>query len=124
MIDTAAYTSRLREELEKVTGELGELGIHNPHVTQDWIATEDASEEEADPNLVADRTEDWIEKTGEVEALEARFNDLKRALQKIDAGTFGICEIGGEEIEDDRLDANPAARTCKAHMNDEQDLPA
>ena len=45
-------------------------------------------------------------------------------LKKIEAGTFGVCEISGEPIEEDRLDANPAARTNKANINNEADLPA
>ena len=39
------------------------------------------------------------------------------ALERIEKGTYGICEVGNEEIEEDRLNANPAARTCKAHLN-------
>ena len=35
----------------------------------------------------------------------------------IAAGTYGTCEVSGEQIEEDRLEADPAARTCKAHMN-------
>jgi len=36
-------------------------------------------------------------------------------LKKIEDGTYGICEVGGEEIPEDRLDANPSARTCIEH---------
>ena len=41
---------------------------------------------------------------------------VDEALEKIEKGTYGICETGGEKIEEDRLEANPSARTCKAHM--------
>jgi RNA polymerase-binding transcription factor DksA len=45
-------------------------------------------------------------------------NDVKGALTKIAEGKFGMCETGGDHpIEADRLAANPAARTCKEHMN-------
>ncbi|MBP9668768.1 MAG: TraR/DksA C4-type zinc finger protein [Candidatus Pacebacteria bacterium] len=50
-----------------------------------------------------------------VEELEARYKNVLHALQKIEEGTFGMCEVGGEEIAEDRLMANPAARTCVAH---------
>lgn len=123
MIDTAIYKNRLEEELSGITKELSDLGIHNPAVKEDWIATpQDVAQEEADPNLVADRVEDWDERTAELSALETRYNNIVRALGKIEAGTYGICELSGHEIEKDRLDANPAARTCKAHINDERDL--
>ena len=38
--------------------------------------------------------------------------------KKIEDGSYGTCETGNDHpIEKERLDANPAARTCKAHMN-------
>ncbi len=50
--------------------------------------------------------------------LENRWNEVRAALKKIEAGTYGICEISGEPIEEDRLEVNPAARTCKEHMDE------
>lgn len=125
MINTAVYKQKLEEELASLTAELKELGIHNPQVKEDWIAIpQDVATSEADENVGADRAEDWLERTATLGALETRYNNITRALQKIENGTFGICEISNEPIEEDRLEANPAARTCKAHINDEQDLPA
>ncbi|MDE2079336.1 MAG: TraR/DksA C4-type zinc finger protein [Patescibacteria group bacterium] len=49
--------------------------------------------------------------------LEGRLNMVTNALDKIKAGTYGTCEVCGEEIERDRLTANPAATTCKVHMS-------
>ena len=70
MIDTAVYKQKLEEELTGLTNELKELGIHNPQVKEDWIALpQDVNTEEADPNVSADRTEDWIERTAEVSQL-------------------------------------------------------
>lgn len=125
MIDTSTFKAQLESELAQITADLKDLGIHNPEVQEDWIATpQDVSTQEADENVSADRTEDWLERNATLSALETRYNGIRRALQKIESGTYGICEISGEEIEEDRLRANPAARTCKAHINDEQDLPA
>ncbi len=125
MIDTAAYKDRLEQELGAITEDLKELGIHNPQAKEDWIATPEGVEvQEADPNVGADRAEQWLERTATLGTLETRYNGINRALQKIKDGTFGTCEICGAELEEDRLEANPAARTCKTHMNDEQDLPA
>ena len=124
MIDTNAMNVRLEEMKAELTAELATLGIHNPD-SGDWLATpEGVNTSEADPNVGADRNEDWAEKRATLGTLETRFNNIKRALAKIEAGTYGVCEISGEVIEADRLDANPAARTCKAHLNDEADLPA
>ncbi len=124
MIETETYKQRLLDERDLLVKELSELGIHNPQVPADWIATpEDPSNAEADKNIVADRKEEWGERRAEIEPLEARYNNVVRALAKIEVGTYGICEISKNEIEPERLDANPAARTCIAHLNDEAQLP-
>ena len=51
-----------------------------------------------------------------MEVLEGRLMDIVSALQKIDNGNFGICEECSQEIEEDRLEANPSSKTCQAHM--------
>lgn len=122
-VDTATYKVRLEEMLAELTEELQTIGVHDPENPDNWTEkTTDLDLSSADVNDVADRTEEWEERRGIVATLETRYNNIRRALGKIDAGTFGICEISGDEIEADRLDANPAARTCKQHMNDESTL--
>jgi RNA polymerase-binding transcription factor DksA len=124
MIDTVIYKERLEKELDEITTGLQALGIHNPQVKEDWIALpEDGEIAEADENVAADRAEDLEERIATLAMLETRYNNIVRALSKIEAGTYGICEVSGAPIEEERLTANPAARTCKAHLNDEQDLP-
>ncbi len=63
------------------------------------------------------------EKTDETEELSNRFgqeNDLKRgldeinaALEKIEKGTYGICESCSGKIEDEVLEIDPESRLCK-----------
>jgi RNA polymerase-binding transcription factor DksA len=123
MIDITVYKTQLEEDLAVITKELQTLGIHNPQVKEDWIALPDeVGMGESDDDLLADKTEDWEERVATLAALEAQYNDIVRALGKIENGTYGVCEISGEEIEEARLNANPSARTCIAHMDDEQDL--
>jgi DnaK suppressor protein len=50
-----------------------------------------------------------------VKELEARHTDVADALEKMDEGVYGLCEECDEPIDLDRLQANPAARTCKKH---------
>lgn len=122
-METKAFSDALTKEHALLITELESLGSIDHTVAGDWVEkSEEPFEEAADENVVADRTEAWIERTGELSVLEQRINDVSRALEKIAAGTFGSCEICQADIEQDRLEANPAARTCKAHLNDEVDL--
>jgi len=117
------YKAKLKTELNELTEELKTLGVHNPEVKEDWIATpEGVNIGESDPNVGADRVEDWDERRATLSTLETRYNNVVRALKKIEDDTYGLCEIGNEPIEEDRLEANPAARTCKTHMNNESEL--
>ena len=72
---------------------------------------------------IRDRVEDWDERRSTIAALETRYNNIKRALDKIEKGTYGICEISGQPIEAERLKANPAARTSQANQEKEAQLP-
>jgi len=102
--------------LKLVEGELKDLGWKNP-ATGEWEATGgDIDSTATESDELGDKQEEYEERREEIEPLEARWNDIKAALDKIDEGTYGVCEKCGEQIEEDRLEANPAARTCKADM--------
>ena len=47
---------------------------------------------------------------------ERTLDDVDRALERLDDGTYGTCEACGEPIAEDRLDAHAAARTCERHL--------
>ena len=38
--------------------------------------------------------------------------EVEAALARLDAGTYGICEVCGEPIAAGRLEVRPTARTC------------
>ncbi len=118
------HTHVLEAQLRDLTEELKAVGIHNPDNAADWIAVpEGVDANQSDTDLLADVVEEWDGRQALVATLERRWNDINRALAKISSGSFGTCEVCAASIEEDRLDANPAARTCKAHMNDDGTLP-
>ncbi|GFR35039.1 TraR/DksA C4-type zinc finger protein [Thermobrachium celere] len=43
---------------------------------------------------------------------------IDQSLKNMEDGTYGLCEICGGEIEEDRLEVIPYASTCKNCMND------
>ncbi len=119
------YRARLEAMLVDITNELTTVGIHNPENPSDWIAVpEELDAEEPDLNLAADNVEAWNERSGIVATLEARYNGIKGALARIEAGTFGICEICQAPIEEKRLMVSPTARTCMTHLEDESQIAA
>lgn len=118
MIDITHFKERLLSEKAQLQEELAEIARFNTE-TNVWEATPNQDMMgEIDENDAADRFEDFEGRSSMVETLGGRFADVTAALAKIDAGTYGICEISGDEIEAARLEANPAARTNKAHMNE------
>lgn len=45
---------------------------------------------------------------------QSTLREIDEALERIEAGTFGLCEICGEPIVRERLKAMPHARNCIA----------
>lgn len=110
--DLEHFKDKLDAELKNVIEELKTVGRINPDNPEDWEPTgADFNIPESDPNDVADEIEGYEERAAILKQLEIRFNEIKRALEKTENGTYGICEVSGEEISRDRLEANPAART-------------
>jgi RNA polymerase-binding protein DksA len=44
--------------------------------------------------------------------LEKKLQDILEALQRMDTGTYGVCENCHQDIDIERLKANPSAKTC------------
>lgn len=100
-------------ELEK---ELGAIGRKRSD-TGEWEAVPEDAPIETNED-VAEKFEELEERRATEHNLEVRLKEVEAALEKMKNGTYGKCEVSGEEIEEDRLEANPAARTCKRHLND------
>lgn len=85
----------LRNELDDETdGEQSELSDYDQHPADSGSET---FEREKDLSIL--------------EQLEAELAELRAALDRIDAGTYGIDEVTGKPIAPERLAAMPTART-------------
>ncbi len=116
-MDTEHFKSRLLEEKATLERELASVGRQNPSNPGDWEPVPEDASMEPDPNDQADQMEEYGNNAAILTDLEKRYQDVQDALARIDAGTYGTCEVSGEAIEEDRLEADPAARTSKAHMH-------
>ncbi len=115
--------TQLEELLAQVTEELKAIAEQNPD-TGDWEAVPDKLEQaEADENSEADAAEELAARSATVTELETSYRNINHALSKIEAGTFGRCEVCDEVIAISRLEILPSARTCTTHMDEERNLP-
>lgn len=114
------YKELLLAEKKRLEEELPSVGRINTSEPGGWEGTPGDSEQvdTEDDNSLADTFEEFEERNAVEVELESQLIIVKNALERIEAGTFGICKIGGEEIEADRLLANPSAETCKKHINE------
>lgn len=49
-----------------------------------------------------------------VRQVQAHLAEVDAALERMDTGTYGVCEVCGRPIARERLEVRPAARTCVA----------
>jgi RNA polymerase-binding transcription factor DksA len=47
----------------------------------------------------------------------AELGEVERALGRLDEGTYTLCEVCGEALGEEVLDANPLERRCAAHRS-------
>lgn len=81
-----------------------------------WIVVPDVGDgTHADPVDNADVTEDFEEKVARLNVLEKQHAQVLKALFAIENNTYGICEVSGEKIPEDRMIANPSATTTVEH---------
>ncbi len=115
-LDLKYFRSRLETELSALEAELKTVGRRNPSNPADWEAKGvDLNNDHADPNDVADELEEYEENSAILNELEIEYNEVKKALERIDGKTYGICGVCGNPIDPKRLEAFPAASACILH---------
>jgi DnaK suppressor protein len=109
--DQASIDSRvlLQTERDHLVSQLAELGFGQQG---DTGLSFDAN--------FADTSQVTAER-GETEALVGELRnslrDVEAAIQRLEAGTYGVCEKCGNPIEPARLEAMPSTRFCIAHAS-------
>lgn len=117
-LDKKKTKDKLEKERDVLVEEMKDMGKLNPE-TNEWEATpEEMNYIETDQNDMADRFEDFESKSSMMKVLESKWKKITHALKGIGKESFGKCEVCKKDIELTRMEANPAARTCKKHMNE------
>jgi len=99
-----AIKQRLLKERERLLREMNQTlsGLHEYQGQEEMADFTDLSSMESDRNFhlrMKERDRNMLLK-------------IERTLEKIEEGTFGICEECGREIGDKRLEARPVAPLC------------
>lgn len=121
-LDMEHFKKLLEAEQKELEEDLAQLGRINPDDDEDWeVVKEDLNVLTSDFNELADEFEEFESDAAILNELEVRLNEVKHALKKIEKGAYGICEVSGKEIPEERLEVNPAAR---AHVDHTDELEA
>jgi RNA polymerase-binding transcription factor DksA len=116
-IDIKHFQKKLLDEKATVEKDLKQVARINPDNPNDWEAVPEEHDTVQDENTTADSVDEYESNNAIVNTLEPRWRDINEALERIENGTYGKCEACGEEIDSERLEANPASKTCREHMN-------
>ena len=110
-IEISHHRARLLEEQERLVNAVDFLERENPGSISDELGDiVTAGDENLGDTATATYDRELDESLGEGarETLVA----IRDALQKIDDGTYGTCEVCGKPISPERLTAIPWARLC------------
>jgi DnaK suppressor protein len=111
-VDTNRFREALLAERERVTKAIGYLHKENPGNIEDEtgevVGTLDSDNYGDTATVTYDRELDYSleENSGTV------LREIDAALQRIEDGTYGVCEGCGKPIEEERLEAIPWTRLC------------
>lgn len=104
---------RLLKEKKEVEAGLKDFARADPKLKGDFDTRfPDIAGQTPEQSESADEVEEYENKLHVEHVLELRLSDINEALEKIRKGSYGICENCGKKIPFERLQANPAAKTC------------
>jgi RNA polymerase-binding transcription factor DksA len=116
--DTEFFKKKLLAEKAELEAELASVGQKNTSNPSGWDpTTSDLEVDSADENEMADKFEAIEGNTGIITQLQNQLKETTDALQKIENGNYGLCEVCGEPIERERLEANPGSRISIKHKH-------
>ncbi len=99
-----AARERLDEELKTVESELTEMGF-----AQDGTVDVTFDEGFAD---AAQTTSERAKVLSLADGLKQRLEEVRSAIHRLEKGTYGICEMCGDAISAERMEALPSASQC------------
>lgn len=109
-MDADLARSRLMAERTRLESVLAAAGRLSARAAE--AAERELSSAEQHPAELATETIERELDQSVVNHAETELEELDSAMQRLDAGTYGLCEACGQPINEERLEAMPATRYC------------
>lgn len=104
------FRARLQGERERIQGDLDSLGAEIA-----TLGVGQQAEGSGAGNHLADDATDIAEQERDlalIGTLQERMREVERALERLDAGSYGTCDRCGQPIPAERLEIRPFATLC------------
>ncbi len=106
----------LKKEQELLISELKTIATPDPNLKDnwdikhfEWSENQITSKEALETDESVNESDEDMKNKALSDHLELRLRDVNNALKRIEAGTYGICQVCQKPIPLERLKANPAA---------------
>jgi len=115
-LDLNAFREQLERQRIDLSAELSKLQDETANVNQqEGYGVKNHPAEDASELFLRERN------IGISDGLQDELYDVEQALQRIDDGTYGLCQVCGEPIGIERLEARPSATFCIRHQRERED---
>lgn len=109
------------DALERLQDELARLETLRANISEDLLEEEHGAERELStldqhPSEIGTEMHDLERDQAIAESVENELAEVRTAIGRVKDGTYGRCEVDGEPIPPERLEAMPATRRCAAHQ--------
>lgn len=111
-IETGEFRKLLEEERERLTKAEKFLHDENPGTIEEELGEIGSGGTDNHLGDTATATHDREVDEGLAEGVEHVLAEIGAALQRIESGTYGMCELCDKPIGEERLRAIPWARFC------------
>jgi DnaK suppressor protein len=110
-MDERKIRARLEAERERLLGVRRDLR-GDPETTADLASVGELADYDQHPADVGTEVFEHEKNVSILERVEAQLREVEVAFERLEKGTYGICEACGRPIEPARLEERPFARFC------------
>ena len=112
-MDTDAVRTRLHEEEQRLRTDLQNL---QSEADSQKESLQELSVVDQHPADIGTETFEMEKNASIIESVQAQLRDVAEALERVEDGSYGLCQTCQKPIGDERLEALPAARYCMEHQ--------